>query len=32
MLPAPAPLAGDGDKDIYKGTVHIDLNERTPQR
>ena len=25
MLPAPAPLAGDGDKDIYKGNVRIDV-------
>ncbi|MEO6114946.1 MAG: hypothetical protein ABIP33_01055 [Pseudolysinimonas sp.] len=32
MLPAPAPVAGDGDKDVYKGTVRIDLNDRTPQR
>ncbi|HEY4151894.1 MAG TPA: hypothetical protein VGM38_01095 [Pseudolysinimonas sp.] len=31
MLPAPAPVAGDGDKDVYKGNVRIDLNERTPQ-
>jgi hypothetical protein len=27
-LPAPAPVAGDGDKDIYKGNVTIDLSER----
>lgn len=27
MLPAPAPLAGDGDKGIYNGTVRIDLGE-----
>ena len=27
ILPAPAPLAGDGDKGIYGGTVHIDLDE-----
>jgi len=26
MLPAPAPVAGDGDKDIYKGNVRIDLS------
>ena len=32
MLPAPAPVAGDGDKDIYKGSIRIDLNERPPQR
>ncbi len=32
MLPAPAPVAGDGDKDIYKGNVRIDLSERAPQR
>ncbi len=25
MLPAPAPLAGDGDKGIYSGTVRIDI-------
>jgi hypothetical protein len=28
MLPAPAPVAGDGDKDIYKGNVRIDLGDR----
>jgi hypothetical protein len=28
MLPAPAPVAGDGDKDIYKGNVRIDLSAR----
>jgi hypothetical protein len=28
LLPAPAPVAGDGDKDIYKGSVRIDLSER----
>lgn len=27
MLPAPAPLAGDGDKGIYEGRVRIDLDE-----
>ncbi len=32
MLPAPAPVAGDGDKDVYKGSVRIDLSGRTPQR
>jgi hypothetical protein len=31
MLPAPAPVAGDGDKDVYKGNVRIDLSDRTPQ-
>jgi hypothetical protein len=25
QLPAPAPVAGDGDKDVYKGSVRIDL-------
>ncbi|MFC5502430.1 hypothetical protein ACFPJ4_09280 [Lysinimonas soli] len=29
MLPAPAPVAGDGDKDIYKGSVRIDVSGRT---
>lgn len=29
MLPAPAPVAGDGDKDVYKGNVRIDLSNRT---
>ena len=28
MLPAPAPVAGDGDRDIYKGNVRIDLSAR----
>ena len=28
MLPAPAPLPGAGDKDIYKGNVKIDLKPR----
>ena len=27
VLPAPAPLAGDGDKGIFNGKVVIDLNE-----
>jgi hypothetical protein len=27
MLPAPAPVAGDGDKDVYKGNVRIDLRQ-----
>ena len=26
MLPAPAPVAGDGDKDVYRGNVRIDLS------
>ncbi|MCU1558015.1 MAG: hypothetical protein JWN09_2010 [Microbacteriaceae bacterium] len=26
ILPAPAPLAGDGDKGIYNGQVTIDLS------
>lgn len=29
MLPAPAPVAGDGDKDVYRGNVRIDLSDRT---
>ena len=28
VLPAPAPLAGDGDKGVYNGRIQIDLNER----
>jgi len=28
ILPAPAPLAGDGDKGIYNGVVRINLDER----
>lgn len=27
ILPAPAPLAGDGDKGIFGGTVRIDLSD-----
>ena len=27
-MPAPAPVAGDGDRDVYKGSVRIDLNPR----
>ncbi len=27
MLPAPAPVAGDGDKDVYKGNVKIVLKK-----
>jgi hypothetical protein len=25
VLPAPAPLPGDGDKGVYKGNVRIEL-------
>ncbi len=28
ILPAPAPLAGDGDKGIYNGVVRINLDEK----
>jgi len=27
-LPAPAPLAGDGDKGIFNGKVTIDISEK----
>ena len=27
VLPAPAPLAGDGDKGVYDGRVRIDLDD-----
>jgi hypothetical protein len=27
ILPAPAPVAGDGDKGIFNGRVRIDLSE-----
>lgn len=27
VLPAPAPVAGDGDKNVYQGQVRIDLDE-----
>ncbi len=27
VLPAPAPLPGDGDKGIYRGSVQIDLED-----
>jgi len=27
ILPAPAPLAGDGDKGIFDGTIRIDLGD-----
>jgi len=29
MLPAPAPVAGDDDKDVYRGNVRIDLGDRS---
>jgi hypothetical protein len=32
VLPAPAPLPGDGDKGIYKGQVRIDLTKRAQHR
>jgi hypothetical protein len=32
VLPAPAPLPGDGDKGIYEGQVSIDLTERAQHR
>ena len=28
ILPAPAPVAGDGDKGIFDGKIVIDLNKR----
>jgi hypothetical protein len=28
VLPAPAPVAGDGDKGVYDGKVTIDLGDR----
>jgi hypothetical protein len=28
ILPAPAPVAGDGDKGIFDGKVTIDLNRK----
>jgi hypothetical protein len=27
ILPAPAPVAGDGDKGVYNGSVKINLND-----
>jgi hypothetical protein len=27
VLPAPAPVAGDGDKGVYRGRVQISLND-----
>ena len=32
ILPAPAPLAGDGDKGIYDGQVKIDLTQLPRER
>lgn len=32
ILPAPAPLAGDGDKGIFNGRVRIDLSDHTNRR
>ena len=32
VLPAPAPLPGDGDKGIYRGRVEIDLEPKPPRR
>ncbi len=32
VLPAPAPLPGDGDKGIYEGQVRIDLTDRGRHR
>lgn len=32
VLPAPAPLPGDGDKGIYDGNVRIDLTKRDDAR
>ena len=29
ILPAPAPLAGDGDKGIFDGRIRITLNDDT---
>ncbi|WP_411698622.1 hypothetical protein [Conyzicola sp.] len=31
VLPAPAPIAGDGDKGVYGGRVEIDLGEHAAQ-
>lgn len=28
IMPAPAPLAGDGDKGVYRGQVKIDLTKK----
>jgi len=32
VLPAPAPVAGDGDKGVYGGRVEIDLDEPVQRR
>ena len=32
VLPAPAPVAGDGDHGVYGGRVEIDLDEPAPRR
>ena len=32
ILPAPAPVAGDGDKGIFSGTVRIDLSDERSKR
>lgn len=32
ILPAPAPVAGDGDKGIFTGRVHIDLSDDDRRR
>jgi hypothetical protein len=32
VLPAPAPVAGDGDKGIYEGQVKIDLSDPEGKR
>jgi hypothetical protein len=32
VLPAPAPLPGDGDKGIYRGHVEIDLDPKPVRR
>ncbi|CAN5389386.1 hypothetical protein BH10ACT7_BH10ACT7_00450 [soil metagenome] len=32
VLPAPAPLPGDGDKGIYDGNVRIDLTKEPDQK
>jgi hypothetical protein len=32
VLPAPAPLPGDGDKGIYRGHVEIDLDPKPARR
>ena len=31
VLPAPAPVAGDGDFGVYGGRVEIDLDEPAPE-